>query len=259
MVMRFNRELWEHEPLAVLPSWPCPTCHQGTLSGKPSAWTSVETAGSAAARRENPNDWEPDWEELRAVGFLHCTKCDEPVAVIAEVKMVRGFDEQEGPVWEPGYRPHTLLPSPHMVELPASASKDVQGAMTRAFSLYWSDPSASGSCIRTAIEALLDQLGVSRSRVKTKKDGTRFRDRRGLHDRLQEIAPRLPSLEKTLMALKWLGNAGTHDVLTHGDVLQAMDLLDHAFDEIYHKRSKRLAQTAKAIIRRRGPIRHRAK
>lgn len=61
------------------------------------------------------------------------------------------------------------------------------------------------------------------------------------------------------MAVKWLGNAGTHDVLTHEDVLDAFELLDHTLDEVYHDRSKRILRTAKAINRAKGPAKKRPK
>lgn len=256
--MRINRAQWEPKFFTTLPQWPCPTCHQGTLIRTEGEWTTIETAESIAARTERFDDWEPDWETSRAVGFMRCTNCSDPVAVIAEVGLVACRDEQYGPGLEPGYWPHSLLPAPELIAVPPEAAEPVRAAMLRAFALYWSDPSSSGNCIRTAIEAVLDQFRISRTRVVT-HHGRRSRAFRPLHERLLEAAKRFPTLQNTLMALKWLGNAGTHHVLTHGDVLQAMDFLDHAFDEIYRRRSETLAKAAKEIIRRRGPARHRSK
>ncbi len=252
--MRFDRDLWTVRPYLNLPAWPCPRCHQGTLEPvQRPKWPTLETAASSTARGERPDEWEPDWIEERSVGFLKCSRCLDPVALVADVSQVATNDDGPGDPYGPAHTPRFLFPAPSIIDVPLEASGAVQEALTRAFSLYWYDPSSAGNSIRTAIEVMLDQLEIPRgSNIKGK-----HRVRLSLHERLQRYAAREPNLTETLMAVKWLGNAATHAALTHEDVLDAFELVDHVFDEVYRLRSKTLKKRAKEINRKKGPTRPR--
>lgn len=54
-----------------------------------------------------------------------------------------------------------------------------------------------------------------------------------------------------LMALKWLGNAGSHDgSLNKDDLLDAFEVLDHVLAEIIDERSERVAALAAAMAKK---------
>jgi hypothetical protein len=74
-----------------------------------------------------------------------------------------------------------------------------------------------------------------------------------LHARLDAFATTEPVVGPKLMALKWLGNAGSHDgEVSKADLLDAFEILEHALGEIVEKRSKRVATLAKKLMKKHG-------
>jgi hypothetical protein len=59
-----------------------------------------------------------------------------------------------------------------------------------------------------------------------------------------------------LLAVKWLGNAGSHDgdKPTIADVRMTYDLLEHVLSEIYEKKTGELKAVAKKINKKKGPL-----
>lgn len=246
--MRFDRAVWKSEFYFAFPDWPCPSCKGGTLHSKDEAkWLTFETAASRRTRSQ-ASGIDAEYSERRASGFLECDRCAEPVAFLAIVENL--------PSLPPRYKPLHLMPAPAMLEIPEDASAEVRDGLRRAFALYWFDPSSSGNAIRTAIEALLDQAKIPRGRNDAQKHR---RVPLSLHTRLQLYEKREPALGTPLMALKWLGNSGTHERLLHSDMLDAFELLDHTLAEIYRKHTKRIMRTAKAINRNKGPLKRKVK
>jgi hypothetical protein len=247
--VRFDRKQWVVKPYAAFPAWLCPACEHPSLETTTKDWVKKETRASREARGHD--DWEPEWIEELATGFLICRNCAEVVVGVVSVSNRETSDEQYGEHVVSEFQPIVFSPAIPMIAVPAAASDAVRAALQRAFANYWNDPSSSGNCIRTALEEMLDQFHIPRGH----NDKTRHkRTRLTLHHRLEEFTKKHPQLGAPLMALKWLGNAGTHDVLEHKDVLDALDLLDHCFDEIYRARSTTIMRAAKAINRRKGPV-----
>lgn len=55
------------------------------------------------------------------------------------------------------------------------------------------------------------------------------------------------------MALKWLGNAGSHDrTVSKSDLLDAFEILEHALAEIIDRRSAKVAELAKKLAKKHG-------
>ena len=249
--MRFCRRQWEVKSYATFPSWLCPACEHPSLEMSKD-WTKMETHSSLEAH-DHP-EWNPEWIEELATGFLTCRNCKEVVAGIALISRRETWHEAYGRHMAREFQPIFFSPALPMLAIPTEASEGVRVALTRAFANYWNDPSSSGNCIRTALEEMLDQFNIPRGR----NDSARHRrSRLSLHQRLEVFSKKHRQLGEPLMALKWLGNAGTHEALQHKDVLDALDLLDHCFDEIYRARSTTIMRAAKAINRRKGPVRAR--
>jgi hypothetical protein len=115
-----------------------------------------------------------------------------------------------------------------------------------AFTLFWVDASAWGTRLRSAIESLLDQIKVKRFTVNAK--GRRIQ--LTTHARLTLLAKNASkhaSTADTLLAIKWIGNEGSHaGSLTRDDVLDGFDLLDHALDQVFNTRAVERAKLAAA-------------
>jgi hypothetical protein len=100
-----------------------------------------------------------------------------------------------------------------------------------------------------ALELLMNYLGIQK----------RARDHKGkmydlkLHRRVELYEKREPTLGKHLMAIKWLGNSGSHvGSVSREDLLDAFEILEHVLDEILRGRSKKIAQLAKKLNKKHG-------
>ncbi len=57
-----------------------------------------------------------------------------------------------------------------------------------------------------------------------------------LHARIELFAKTSPDVGSKLLAIKWIGNSGSHsDQLQSEDILDVFDLLSYAFGEIFEK------------------------
>jgi hypothetical protein len=209
----------------------------------------METIESRAAKQSE--DWEPEWEEERFAGLLVCNRdeCAEPVSVCG-----RTFNEpsdEEPNQWDRVYAPKFFLPAPPIFRIPFGTIDLIRNELERAWSLYWSDTASCANRIRTTVELLLTHLDIPKF--------TRTRARLSLHariDRFKKREPKLAELADSLMAVKWLGNAGSHvGELNKDDVLDGFELIEVVLVEVFEQRSKRLKRLRTDIIKRKGPRR----
>jgi len=60
-----------------------------------------------------------------------------------------------------------------------------------------------------------------------------------------------PTIGHQFMALKWLGNSGSHSSgVTQQDLLDAFEILEHVLAEVIDRRSDKVAKLAKALTKR---------
>ena len=72
-----------------------------------------------------------------------------------------------------------------------------------------------------------------------------------LHARIEEFAKRDAVIGAQLMALKWLGNTGSHEgSVTKDDLLGAFEIMEHALVELIDRRSEKVAALAKQLAHR---------
>ena len=79
------------------------------------------------------------------------------------------------------------------------------------------------------IDAILTNKRVKRfSNVKGKRKLI------NLHDRIVEFEKKDPGIAKKLLAIKWLGNEGSHaNTMTKNDVLDAYEILESVLDDLF--------------------------
>jgi hypothetical protein len=72
-----------------------------------------------------------------------------------------------------------------------------------------------------------------------------------LHGRIEIFAKKNHDVGIQLMALKWLGNTGSHShAVDSKDLLDAMEIMEHALMEIIEKRREKVAKLAKGLQKR---------
>jgi hypothetical protein len=142
--------------------------------------------------------------------------------------------------------------SPLLVDIPEATPEPVVDELLESFQLYWCDPLACANRIRSAVEKLLTSQKIPQTNGgSTKGSGRRFLS---LHARIERFHAKQPGIADKLMALKWIGNAGSHAAaITKDDTLDGYELLDWVLDALYAKRHRRASALSKEINRRRAP------
>ncbi len=200
-VMSFDREPW----LATftersIPPWPCPVCRDGKLALEKDTLLTRESAESKKDRENYPEHWEPHWVYGHFIALFQCTRADclSSVTVCGDYRVEHEYAEDGQDLYEEICTPTYFNPALPMLRLPRGCTDAVARELTKAWGFYWSDPSSAANHIRTGVERLMDHLAVS---PKSKLDR-----------RITAYQEAQPELGGHLMAIKWLGNAGSHGV-----------------------------------------------
>lgn len=249
--MVINRDHFRRH-FSAFPDWRCSTCGTGSLVEAKDTRIDIEPAWSKDAHGEDW--WEPEMITRRLVAVLRCQnpKCGEAVFVTGNVTVNEAYDDEFGPHYYDQLEPMSALPPMAVFPLEERWPESVTNQLKLAFSHVLRDAGAAGNRLRTAVECLLDHLNIK------KYPRTGPRRQINLHARILDFRQQNPEAADLLLAVKWLGNTGSHsDVsgLTREDVLDAMELLERALHLVYDDTSKRLTRLAKQINRKRGPAR----
>ena len=228
-----------------MPPFPCPSC------------------GDRLEARENGFHFDPskeskfyfdhvdgDPEQICGVFTLRlvCARsvCKEAVSCLGSFKMVQDEYPDEGKPYFHMLSPMFFTPTIHLFGCSPNLPDTIKKPLVSSFSLFWAHPNASGNSLRISVEALMDWRGV-------KKLGT---DRKPikLHHRIVEFQKKEPDLGSKLLAVKWLGNSGSHlSGLERKDVINGYLLFSYVLEQMFERRLERLTKLAKRINRREGP------
>lgn len=227
-----SRQHWNTSFSAeAIPPWRCPTCSNGVVRQSADAWRSTQTKASRDGWELD--HWEPDWTKERITAMLECGSCGEAVAMVATGFMVEAdhFDpDYHGPQFIPRFWPLFFDPPLPIFQAPASSPSSVTKCLTSSFSAYWAMPNAAGNEVRKAIEFLLDEHQIPRT-IPVPGKG---KPRTDLHARIEEFGKQQPDAAQFLLAVKLLGNSGSHGhELTHDDVLDAYTILERVLVTLY--------------------------
>jgi hypothetical protein len=253
-LMPVNSDQWKSR-FQIFPKWLCPHCQSARLSLDKDTLRHAETGYSHDAKSEDP--WEPDWIVETFTALLRCddTACGEIVAIGGRTHHVEDHSEDEEN-WTREYQPFFLSPAPPVFAIPEECPSPVAEELKKAFQLLWSDSGSCANRLRAAVEALLTDRKIPR-RQRTKAKLTRI----SLHSRIKKFEEKDADTAQYLLALKWLGNVGSHtdlDELSVDDLLKGFELFEHVIQLVYVKHSNKMKKIAKAINSRRGrPVRRR--
>jgi hypothetical protein len=233
--------------------WLCPDCGVARLRVKADTLADGETRASKASHSHDA--WEPEWIAGRFSCLLECPHCAGEIGVAGTytVKDERGYaEDEEVGEYVKYYQPGHFTEAPRIIDMPEATPAGVVSEVEKSFQLYWTDRLACANRIRVAVELLLTAQRVNRS-VGGPRTG-KPRKMLSLHRRIELFGATKSHLADKLMAIKWIGNAGSHaDIVEEADVLDAYDILCFVLDELYVKRSKRIGALARAINRREAP------
>lgn len=216
--------------------WPrpaCPVCQTGYVGfGKP-----IEHESHSSASARSHWAWEPEWISGTFVVQGQCENpdCQQAVHGTGDYRVgyakKRDTDEDEyGPPYSTFYNVTHLHPPMLLMPIPKSAPDEVREGVLRASRVLFADPGLSATALRATVERFLTSEGISATRT----NGT-FRN---AHDRIKEwrdTDSSRPPVADLFFAVKWLGNAGTHEDsdLTSIEVLDGARVLDEAFHRLF--------------------------
>ncbi len=249
-----NRENFK-KCFSKLPSWTCSTCCNGTLRVIQDTKKVIETGPSRIAHAHEA--WDPDWIEERFCQFMECSNslCEEIYVVSGRTSnYFHQFYEPNGEVGHAIIQslcPDWITPPPAVFVAPDKAPEELKNSLFSAFKLLWSDHEASANRLRICIELLLNDVGIP-STVKS-QDGSEKPIK--LHQRIEEYKKIDEKGAEFLLAIKWIGNSGSHaqdEKISRDDMLDLFEITDHILDVIYSGKIKRLEEVAKAINAAKG-------
>jgi len=235
-------------------NWPCPTCQSGVLSIKGDYFHQNEIRNS----RDHSNDaWDPDWVSYTFSCMFVCTnpRCKETVSCAGVGTVDQDYVTDEDGRVQPEYRdfftPRYFEPHLRLIEIPEGCPESVSALLNESFKLFFCSPSAASNNVRMAIEELLTELKVRRFNLVEKQ--RRFIS---LHKRIELLPPRYAQLKELILAIKWLGNAGSHanGKITMDDVMDSYEMFEHVIEQIYMPKTKKLRALAKRVNKNKGPV-----
>ncbi len=233
--------------------WQCPDCGGARLQVMEGTLHKRETRESGEGH--NSLAWEPHWVDGRFACMLVCPNCGTPSAVAGTYSVEEGIDTTaevgEPPIytWE-DFKPRFFSDPPRIIAIPENVPAAIVEDLTASFGLYWVDAESCANRIRSSIERLLTYLRVRRTTIS--KKGKRLL--LSLHTRIELFRASKPALADALMAVKWIGNAGSHtQSLNKQDLLDGYELLHYVLGELFSKRDRRIAQLSRQINRRKKP------
>jgi len=247
--MTVDRSLYATQ-FDTLPNWPCPTCGKGHLITNKEALLDLETGPSKAERDHDA--WDPDWIVRRFAGILACNfaNCGDMVAIIGDVSVVEfyGYDYEGNTTHEysDAFRPRSLSPAPLPIRPPENSPELVKRALREAAGLIWMSSEGAANQMRQAVEHLMDELGVA-----IPPSGKHI----SLDSRIKEFEKTDQKNAEILLAVKWLGNSGSHaGGLTRDDVFDAFDMIELVLVNLYDTTTADIMAKVKAVNTQKGPV-----
>lgn len=245
------------QPFSInrVPHWHCPTCQVGMLTLDTKSLNKQETATSRIDRFHD--EWDPEWIRYVFACVFRCNNpnCTEVVACTGSgsVQYFHYPDEEPdlGNFAGEFFYPRYFHPPLVLMDLPKNCPEKVAKYLYESFALSFADPSAALNCARTAVEALMTALGIPLF-----AEGKGKMRSMSLHERIQALPNNHTEVKNLLLAVKWLGNAGSHDgdKPTTEHLMHTYDLLEHALSEIYEAKVKKLHALAEMVNKKKGPL-----
>lgn len=234
--------------------FPCPSCGKGLLSIKKDTFKCKETNSSANAHRDE--EWGPEYINYVYSCLLECTNsvCKDNISStgIGSVDQDYSYNEegQTEVEYADFFRPNFFTPHLKIFTIPINTPESVSSEINISFALFFADSSSSANHIRIALENLLTHLKVKKFKAVGGK-----RLHLSLHSRIELLPKSFDHVKDIFMAIKWLGNAGSHSqhAVTIDDVLDAYELMEELLVEVFTKNRKAVKTLAKKINKKKGP------
>ncbi len=247
--MPIDRELWNRRlNESWMPPWPCPNC-LSTLSLVPKSFKNELDGRTKRYQHHEHSDPESYTGVFACLAQCLRLECKSVCAISG----TSCTDTDEDGRYYASCRPICITPAIPVIKVPPKCPTSVEDEIKAAFALFWIDNSACLNRIRNALELVLDVVKIPRKRKG--RDGKMKQI--NLHTRIEIIKARKPNLAlmcERMLAVKYLGNAGSHsDDVSRDDVCDGFDILERVLFDMYSDHESVMAKMIKGIIKRKGP------
>jgi hypothetical protein len=208
-----------------------------------------ETVESVRSHKHEGFDF--DWVAYVFTAWAQCTHpgCKQEYAIAGTGGVAPQMTADDKWEYEEYFAPKICHPMPDIFTFPPKCQDDVVSELRGAFAIFWLNSAACAGRLRVALECLMTHLGVPKRK---KGANGKFSDLT-LHGRIDAFAKKEPTIGSQLMALKWLGNTGSHySNVSANDLLDAFEIMEHALKEIIGGHSARVAALAKKLTKKHG-------
>jgi hypothetical protein len=184
-------------------------------------------------------------------GVLKCTfgKCAESVTVAGDFCVDYDVTDDGRTTEFEYFWLRYSAPALTLVKPPPGTPDTVIAAIKSAAGVIWLDPSAAANRLRVATEELLTAQKVRRTTI----NKNRKREQLITHDRIVAFKKVQPKAADALLAVKWIGNVGSHDsTLTVSDILNGAEMLGYALRLLYDKTDAEIEREIRRVNARKG-------
>lgn len=233
--------LLRHFPENHCPNWACPSCQSASMAIQEGTFHSEVIPDSV----ERWKKIDGELEDIRLVFscLLKCerARCGTFVAVSGTGHVHQNQDDEDDEPYYHLFQASLFTPTLPAFAIPAQCPHKVAQPLMQSFSLFLNAPGAAANTIRIALEELMAALGVAKSRT--------------LHARIDALPEKYGPHKAALMAIKWLGNAGSHEVdrVNTYDIEQAYRIIEFVLNKIYAGSTESVAQLAARLDARFRP------
>lgn len=248
-----SRSVWEamHGPFMKWPDLLCSICRLAPLE----PYVDVFESHASLGARQGSESWD-GWKYGYFHGILRCsrTPCGNTHAVMGEwseqAEDVVSSDVAPDPLIA-GYSVRHILPPLPLMDLPDGAPSELENSLILVSATLLSDTNAAANRMRAVVEQLLDYLRVQKFPPGRRAEKYRLTT----HARILALQANNVEAAEWLMAIKWIGNAGSHEgkALTIANVLDGVEFLTCAIRLIFDKKDVLLRRKAARVIKLKGP------
>jgi len=236
-----QRHLWETKNLEE--QFPYPHCGKGLLALK--NYERFQTPESKRDDKEiQDNGWglSAQFQQFYFNALLKCIRCQGDVVCIGNMI---DSDYWDGVDEEPSIgqllKPRFFLPPLKIIDIPDDTPIIIKNEIINSFELYWVNDSACGNSIRKVLERVMDEEGILRIGINRKGKPYELK----LHDRIENFGK---VNSKLLLAIKEIGNEGSHKKTSIEYILTAYKLLEYVIDKVYSTQDDEFTNLANKVI-----------
>ncbi|HHK8074307.1 TPA: DUF4145 domain-containing protein [Serratia marcescens] len=218
-----------------LPSWLCPNCYRATLKLVPESFKIGRTP-----RAHKSHSVEGYWQgndEFIFSCILKCSQknCEQPVAVFGVGDYQQQWINGMGGEWEwfDCYIPRSFYPPLPLFTSCEQYPKQIKEQLQELSAQLPGHPQAAINALRTALEMIMDHFDIPRV------DKGRYIS---LDSRINKIPSKYQNLKEGFLAMKWMGNTGSHNLkpVDNVDIDAACYMLDDFLLRIFRPENDHL-------------------